>query len=159
MYRESVQVDIVLKDEIAVVPYKELLSDCCEDVVAPTEKEIAQNVWEFEIGVAFQIDRDTLPWGIEHWNISIDGRARSSVWKTGMILSNCIGTIDEDFTGVAKFIFYHVNTDLPRYKVGDKIAQIKLGFTTLLNFNVVKELEPRARGEKSYGSTGLEHKK
>ena len=58
-------------------------------------------------------------------NISIDLRPRSSVWKTGLVLSNCEATIDEDFTGEVSAIFYKVAPG-EIYKPGDRIGQVKL---------------------------------
>jgi dUTP pyrophosphatase len=86
--------------------------------------------------------------------LSIDLRPRSSVWKTGMVLSNCVGTIDESYRGEISAVFYHLMPDMPRYKVGDKIAQAKLGFTMPMDFNIVKKLSDSKRGAKGYGSTG-----
>nr|DAZ09937.1 MAG TPA: dUTPase [Caudoviricetes sp.] len=85
--------------------------------------------------------------------LSIDARPRSSVWKTGMVLSNCQGTIDEGFTGSISAIFYHVIPSLPRYKEGDKICQIKIGMTPQIDFVEVDELEERERSCNGYGST------
>ena len=43
---------------------------------------------------------------------------------------------------------------MPRYKVGDKIGQIKIGITFPINFVEVDELEPTERGLNGYGSSG-----
>lgn len=43
---------------------------------------------------------------------------------------------------------------MPRYKVGDRIGQIKLGFTLPMEFEVVDELSDTERGDGGYGSTG-----
>lgn len=88
-------------------------------------------------------------------NISIDFRPRSSVWKTGMILSNCEGTLDELYRGEVMAVFYHVMPDMPRYKVGDRIGQIKLGLTLPLEFDFVDEINMNTdRGTGGFGSTG-----
>jgi len=89
--------------------------------------------------------------------MSIDLRPRSSVWKTGMVLSNCVGTIDESYRGEVSAVFYHVMPDMPRYKVGDKIGQIKLGFTMPMDFNIVNKLSDSKRGTNGYGSTGVKY--
>lgn len=155
----------------AVIPYKTHSSDFCYDCVAISEEEIAPNVWKYGLGLAFQVNRS---WGkifstmlgensgLDHWlnlenssiNISIDARPRSSVWKTGMVLSNCEGTIDEDFIGEVSAVFYHVMPSMPRYKVGDRVCQIKLGFTLPMEFCEVEELNATDRGDGGYGSTG-----
>ena len=152
-------------------PKKAYPTDFCYDCVAISEEEIAPNVWKYGLGLAFQVNRS---WekifstmldkksGIDHWfnlenssiNISIDARPRSSVWKTGMVLSNCEGTIDENFIGEVSAVFYHLMPNMPRYKVGDKVCQIKLGFTLPMEFIEVDSLEETDRGANGYGSSG-----
>lgn len=158
----------------ACVPFKTHANDFCYDVVAVSEEEVAPNVWKYGLGLAFQIER-----GHENLvlstcchggkvklhitmadmtrsplNLSLDFRPRSSVWKTGMVLSNCEGTIDEGYIGEVSAVFYHVMPQMPRYKVGDRIGQIKLGFTLPIEWEEVESLENTDRGSNGYGSTG-----
>ena len=86
--------------------------------------------------------------------MSIDARPRSSVWKTGMILSNCEGTVDENYRGEVSAVFYHLMPNMPRYKVGDRVCQIKIGLALPMEFVEVEELSNTDRGTKGYGSTG-----
>ena len=152
----------------AVVPFKTYPEDFCYDVVATSEQEIAPNVWKYGIGLAFEIQGKPEDLVVENefgkellripqgrdWNVSIDLRPRSSIWKTGMVLSNAVGTIDELYRGEVSAVFYHVFPDMPRYRVGDRIGQIKLGFTLPIEFEEVDELGWTARGDGGYGSTG-----
>lgn len=163
----------------ARIPEKAYDKDFCYDVYAVSEEEIAPNVWKYNFGLGFQIERGTefydeiietrlidgkvVPYGVQPrfidfacspLNLSIDFRPRSSVWKTGMVLSNCEGTIDEGYINEASAIFYHVMPSMPRYKVGDKIGQIKIGITFPIGFHEVTELKPAERGMRGYGSSG-----
>ena len=152
----------------AVVPFKTYPEDFCYDVVATSEQEIAPNVWKYGIGLAFEIQGGPEDLVVENefgkeliripqdsvWNVSLDLRPRSSIWKTGMVLSNAVGTIDDLYRGEVSAIFYHVFTEMPRYRVGDRIGQIKLGITLPLEFEEVDELGETARGDGGYGSTG-----
>jgi dUTP pyrophosphatase len=164
----------------AVIPYKAHPSDFCYDCVAISEEEVAPNVWKYGLGLAFQIERGHTPVSVgqivladpDRENfikklfsmktdlasnkvcLSIDARPRSSIWKTGMVLSNCEGTIDEDYRGEVSAVFYHLIPDMPRYKVGDRVCQIKLGFTLPMEFNEVDKLDDTVRGDGGYGSTG-----
>ncbi len=162
----------------AVLPYKKYDEDFCYDVVATSCDEVAPNVYKYGIGLAFQIERGieeiescvrfvmdndpevgiVAPRQIDMWRsplkLSIDLRPRSSIWETGMILSNCEGTIDEIFTGGVSAIFYHIMPNMPKYEVGDRIGQIKIGVTFPIEFVEVEELDKTARGEGGYGSTG-----
>lgn len=169
------RVKIKKLNENAVVPFKTYNDDFCYDVVAVSEEEIAPNVWKYGIGLAFEIERDweTLIkqeagsfFGEKQdfetkinikdslIQLSLDFRPRSSIYKTGMVLSNSEGTVDEPYRGEVSLIFYHVNTDLPRYKVGDKIAQMKLGLTLPLDFQIVDELSETERATGGFGHTG-----
>ena len=152
-------------NEKAVVPYKTHAEDFCYDVVATSEEEVAPNVWKYGIGLAFAIDGKRWLKVIEYPMqerfkllaeavYSIDFRPRSSVWKTGMVLSNSVGTIDDLYRGEVSAVFYHVFPNMPRYKVGDRIGQIKLGFTLPMEFEEVDELSDTERGDGGYGSTG-----
>ena len=152
----------------AVVPFKKYPEDFCYDVVATSEQEIAPNVWKYGIGLAFEIQGKPEDLVVENefgkellripqgrdWNVSIDLRPRSSIWKTGMVLSNAVGTIDELYRGEVSAVFYHVFPGMPRYRVGDRIGQIKLGFTLPIEFEEVDELGRTLRGDGGYGSTG-----
>lgn len=166
----------------AVIPQKAYDKDFCYDLVAVSEEEIAPNVWKYGFGFGLQIDREKsthIEYGYMHFhtenqpytpikgeistifrtdasdvNISIDIRPRSSVWKTGMVLSNSVGTVDEGYTNEISAVFYHVMPNMPRYKVGDKIAQMKIGTTYPIEFKEVKELDRTERGMKGYGSSG-----
>ena len=141
-------------NENAVIPFKTYEKDFCYDVVAVSEEEVAPNVWKYGIGLAFQIDRESL-FGHRYLNLSIDLRPRSSVWKTGMVFSNCEGTIDELYTGEVFAVFYHVFPNMERYKVGQRIGQIKIGTTMPIEFVVVDELDETERNSGGYGSTGI----
>ena len=148
--------------------------DLCFDCVAVSEEEVAPNVWKYGLGIALQIDRDvetmvtstcyhggkekmhltSLDFARSPLSLSIDARPRSSVWKTGMILSNCVGTIDEGYTGEISAVFYHVMPNMPRYRVGDRVCQIKLGTALTMDFVEVDVLDNTPRGAKGYGSSG-----
>lgn len=139
-------------NEDAKLPFKKYARDFCYDVVATSCEEIAPNVYKYGIGLAFEIERDGR-FGDEY-QLSIDLRPRSSVWKTGLLLSNCEGTVDELYRGEASAVFYHVMPDMPIYKVGERIGQIKLGVTLAMDFHEVDELSETERGAGGYGSTG-----
>lgn len=160
-------------DERAVIPSKRHDSDFCYDMTAISEEEVVSDVWCYGTGLSFEIQRgreclckkysggiyhgnsaNFISFGDSDMNLSIDIRARSSIWKTGMVLCNSVGTVDEDYRGEVKFYFYHVNKGLPRYKVGDRIGQLKIGFTLPVEFEVTDSLEDTERGVDGFGSTG-----
>ena len=140
--------------EDAVIPSKTYANDFCYDCVAVSEEEIAPNVWKYGLGLAMQMERESPNDLHEDICFAIDARPRSSVWKTGMVLSNCVGTIDEGYTGEISAVFYHVMPNMPRYKVGDRVVQIKWNSTLMMDFVEVDDLSSTDRGQGGYGSTG-----
>ena len=140
----------------AVIPSKKIEDDFCFDLTAVTEEEIAPNVWRYGFGFALQIVDDRRIKPIKQYcSFCFSVRPRSSVWKTGMVLSNCIGTIDEGYTGEISAVFYHVMPNMERYHVGDRIAQLHFDRTDkYLDFIEVDELDETERGSNGYGSTG-----
>ena len=158
-------------NENAIIPFKKHSDDFCYDLVAVSEEEVAPDVWKFGFGFGLQIERGNetlvkesiselaerrieLNFGASPLNLSIDIRPRSSVWQTGMVLSNSEGTVDEGYTNEISAVFYHINKELPRYKVGDRIAQMKVGFTFPCEFVEVDKFNETERGMNGYGSTG-----
>lgn len=157
----------------AFMPFKKYTSDFGYDVVATSCKEIHPNVYEYGIGLGFQIDKESLydeiklalglydkdittkplEWIKDNIIFDIDLRPRSSVRDTGLILCNCEGTIDEGYINEVKATFYHVIPDLPIYKVGDKIGQIKIGLTIKCDFTLVDDFDDTERGLNGHGST------
>lgn len=103
-------------------------------------------VWEYGTGIAIEI-----PEGYEG-----EIRARSSIYKTGLILSNGVGTIDSDYRGeiMAKFYESDIIGGGTPYNVGDRIAQLLIKPVESPEFVEVSELSDTQRGEGSYGSTG-----
>ena len=145
----------------AKLPTKAHDDDFCYDVYACDRTEVAPNVYKYPLGFAVQIDPDE-NFGLKEWNeelldkldLSIDFRPRSSVWKTGMVLCNSCGTVDRGYTGEVSAYFYHIMPNMPRYQPGERVAQMKIGFTLPIQFEVVDELEETERGDGGFGSTG-----
>ena len=125
-------------------------ADFCYDCYAVSEEEIAPNVWKYNLGFALQPVNEFDGYNIRAVNL----RARSSIWETGMVLSNSEGTIDEIYTGGLSAVFYHVMPNMPRYKVGDRVCQMHIDTTTPIEFVECEELEQTVRGDNGYGSTG-----
>lgn len=142
-------------NENAVIPFKKHDDDFCYDLVATSCEEVAPNVYKYGTGLALQVEEHNTR--ISHTVSRVLGftiRPRSSVWKTGMVLSNSLGTIDEGFTGEISAVFYHVMPNMPKYEVGDRIGQLHLDRTISLDFEETDELSTTDRGTGGYGSTG-----
>ena len=141
-------------NENAILPKQSKEGDFCYDVWAVDEEEISPNVWKFKLGFKYELIRNDLT--PSRYSISLDFRPRSGIYKTGMVLANSEGTLDEFYRGEAMAIFYHVIPSLPRYKKGDRIGQIKLGISIPLDFEFVDEIDENTeRGEGGFGHTGV----
>lgn len=172
------EVKILKYDENAKIPSQAYPGDFCYDCYAVSEEEVAPNVWKYDLGIGLQISRGTetiefpkvdmdnfgniygsyggraLNFSNSPIKLSIDARPRSSIWKTGMSLANCEGTIDEGYLNSISAVFYHVMPNMPRYRPGDKVCQIKLGFTLPITFVEVNKFNNTERGMNGYGSSG-----
>ncbi len=154
------KVKIKKLSENAVIPFKKHDDDFCYDLVATSCEEIAPNVYKYGTGLAFEIvDNDNLKWGdrmidTKDLNYALTIRPRSSICKTGMVLSNSEGTIDFSYRGEVSAVFYHVMPNMPKYEVGDRIAQLHFDIVCKIDFEEADELSSTERGTSGYGSTG-----
>ena len=130
------------------MPRKAYPDDYCYDCYAREVRKISEGVYEYSLGFALELPP------IEGHDVSVEIRARSSVYKTGLILSNGIGTVDFGYRGEVKAIFYQVVKGLPIYEVGDKVCQLVLSIAPKIEFELVKELTDTERGNGGHGSTG-----
>ena len=159
------------------MPHKAHANDYGYDVYAVSEEEVYPGVWKYGLGFGLQVVRDeqiiditksVIDTGDNSENmyfpnyidlktspldIAVTIRPRSSIHKTGMMICNTPGTGDEPYTGEYFVTMYHVIPTLPRYKVGDKIAQMHLDFTFPMNFIETDILDVTDRGDGGFGST------
>lgn len=136
----------------AVIPKKANPNDACYDIVATSKKDLGDGRIEYGLGFALQLNCSNQGQDVP---FQFDFRARSSIHKTGMILSNCIGTGDIGYTGEYKAVFYKIIPSLPDYKIGDRILQMQvMSNLNPLQFEEVDELDETERGYKGWGSSG-----
>lgn len=75
--------------------------------------------------------------------------------KNGISLSNCVGTIDEDYRGeVCVGLINYSNEEFSVHR-GDRIAQMLIASVTKAVIETVEELSQTARQEGGFGSTGI----
>ncbi len=127
----------------AQIPKKVIDSDACYDVIAVSKENLGDGRIHYGLGFALEIPKGT----------QLDLRSRSSIYKTGLILSNCIGTGDEEYRGEYQAYFYHVIPILPPYEIGDRILQIQLRTREDVEFETIEELSDTERGTNGFGST------
>lgn len=74
--------------------------------------------------------------------------------KQGLRPSNCVGVIDEDYTGEL-IVALHNDTDEERIVIpNERIAQLILIPYNTMTFEEVNELDKTIRGDNGFGSTG-----
>lgn len=144
--------------EDAELPRQKYADDYCYDVKA-ADVSYYCNTYTYYTGLAFEIRR---PWYYRMFGwlfknkICLELRSRSSIWETGLAMSNGLGTIDEGYRGESKGVFYHVNPCGKPYKKGERFAQLCLSNGKPIEWVLVDRLPSEGtRGEKGYGSTGL----
>ena len=80
---------------------------------------------------------------------------RSSIRKTDLSLTNCVGVIDSGYRGELQATFRKERGVASRkYEVGDRVVQLMIIPHPTIEFNEVNELSNTERGEGGFGSTG-----
>jgi|TARA_R100000027_G_scaffold49824_1_gene38393 dUTP pyrophosphatase len=78
---------------------------------------------------------------------------RSSVYKTGQTLTNCVGVIDSGYRGEI-MLKYTLSPYQREYDIGDRVGQLIIMPYPKIDFVEVEKLTPTDRGDGGYGSTG-----
>ena len=78
---------------------------------------------------------------------------RSSVYKTGQTLTNCVGVIDSGYRGEI-MLKYTLSPYAKEYNIGDRVGQLIIMPYPKIDFHEVDELIPSDSGDCGYGSTG-----
>lgn len=81
---------------------------------------------------------------------------RSSICKKGLVLSNSIGLIDNQYTGEIMAVFNKIKPDA-KIEVGERIIQLMPYRIPFVQFQEVTELSETDRGEGGFGSTNVEN--
>ena len=134
-------------NENAVIPSYAKDGDAGMDLVATSIISTTSTQITYGIGLALEIPKGFV--GLIF--------PRSSVRKTRLMLSNCVGVVDSGYRGELQATFNKINNDSVSendYKVGDRIAQIMIIPHPPIEFDAVDELSDTERGEGGFGSTG-----
>jgi len=134
-------------NESAVIPSYAKSGDAGMDLVATSIISNTSTQITYGIGLALEI-----PCGFVGLICP-----RSSVRKTRLMLSNCVGVVDSGYRGELQATFNKINNDSISendYNVGDRIAQIMIIPHPEIEFEETNELSDTERGEGGFGSTG-----
>jgi dUTP pyrophosphatase len=139
------QVRIKKLNESAVIPSYAKDGDAGMDLIATSI--IGEEPFQitYGLGIALEIPKGFL--GLVF--------PRSSIRKTDLSLTNCVGVIDSGYRGELQATFRkHKGVASKTYEVGDRVAQIMIIPHPPIEFDVVDELSDTERGEGGFGSTG-----
>jgi dUTP pyrophosphatase len=126
----------------AVIPKYAKDGDAGMDLTA-TDVVSDEGTITYKTGIAVEIPR---------WHVGLLF-PRSSVYKTGQTLTNCVGVIDSGYRGEI-MMKYTLSVYGKEYDIGDRIGQLIIMPYPLVEFEEVDNLTPSSRGEGGYGSTG-----
>jgi dUTP pyrophosphatase len=126
----------------AVIPNYAKAGDAGMDLTAVSAKR-AWDIVTYKTGLAIEIPEGYV--GLLF--------PRSSVYKTSMALSNCVGVIDSGYRGEIMLKFRSITSD-NCYKVGDRIGQLIIMPYPQVELEEVEDLSSTDRGSDGYGSTG-----
>ena len=127
----------------AVIPSYAKPGDAGMDLTAVWKRQIMETI-TYGIGLAIEIP---------------DGYVglifpRSSIYKTKMTLTNCVGVIDSGYRGEIMMKF-KMSDNRTMYEVGDRIGQLVIMPYPEVEFEEADELSESSRGSGGYGSTGV----
>lgn len=130
----------------AVLPTQAHATDAGLDLTATSGRfDPTNQVWEYGCGLAVEIPEGYV--GLLF--------PRSSVYRTGMVMSNCVGVIDSGYRGEIIAKFYAPTPDITQpYDLGERFAQIVIVSIPRIETCLVDRLSDSDRGEGGYGSTG-----
>ena len=75
--------------------------------------------------------------------------------KHGIVLGNLVGLIDSDYQGELMVPAWNRSSNDFEINPGDRIAQMIIVPVVQAKFNVVEDFKETERGEKGFGSSGL----
>ncbi len=104
------------------------------------------------------LDRKLIPTGIkiqlpQGYEAQIRARSGMAI-KHGITLSNCVGTIDEDYRGEVCVGIINLSKETYTIQPGDRIAQMVIAQVKQLEIKEVESLDETARAAGGFGSTG-----
>ena len=132
-------------NELAVIPTYAKDGDAGMDVIATSIISDTPTQITYGLGIALEIPKGFV--GLVF--------PRSSIRKTDLSLTNCVGVIDSGYRGELQATFRkHKGVASTTYAVGDRVAQIMIIPHPPIEFDAVDELSDTERGEGGFGSTG-----
>lgn len=129
----------------AVIPFYSKPGDAGMDLTAVSDFIDSDGNYVYDTGIAVEIPEGFV--GLLF--------PRSSVCKTGLSLTNCVGVIDSGFRGSISFKFKPLYAhNISPYIAGDRVGQMIIMPYPNIQFEESEELSTTDRSNSGYGSTG-----
>ena len=144
LFNHPVEMQVVRKHDDAIIPYKTRLSDVGYDLtIIRKHKDLNSNTIMFDTGIAVKV-----PWGYYTEVVP-----RSSLSKTGWMLTNSVGIIDNSYTGNIYIVLTKMNPDAADIELPFRGFQLIIRKQYHVKMREVKEIEETERGSGGFGST------
>lgn len=120
--------------------------DAGADLTVATSQWVNENKIRYFFGIAVEIPRGFV--GLIF--------PRSSLHKTGMLLSNCVGVIDSGYRGEITAVFHvgQFHEEAPIYSEGERACQLVIVEIPTVEYVQANSLSDTERGTGGYGSSG-----
>lgn len=135
---------IVKADDDAVIPFKARASDVGYDLtIIKISKRLGDRTVMYDTGIKVQPD-------FGYYTKIVP---RSSLVKSGYMLSNSIGIIDGSYTGTLRIVLTKVDDSMPDLKLPFTCCQLIIDRAIHYELELVTSIENTARGAGGFGST------
>jgi len=138
------EIKFTKKNKDAVTPIRTTDGAVGYDLTAVSKYEKGKDLIGYDTGIAVAIPKGYV--GVLC--------SRSSVSKVGLILSNGVGIIDNDYRGTLQLVFWKYDKENANYNVGERVGQILFVPVVTPELIEVDELDSTIRGDGGFGSTG-----
>ena len=135
---------VIKKHKDAILPTKTHVSDSGFDITIISKLKTIGDVTFYDSGIVIEPDND-------HYTLLFP---RSSISKTGYMMANGVGVIDQSYRGTIIVALRKVDKSMPDLELPCRIAQIVPQKLILPHFEVVETISNTSRGDGGFGSTG-----
>ena len=144
LFNNPVELNVVRKHPDAIIPYKTRISDVGYDLtIIKQHKTLNSNTIMFDTGIAVKV-----PWGYYTEVVP-----RSSLSKTGWMLTNSVGIIDNSYRGNIYVVLTKMNSDAEDIQLPFRGFQLIIRKQYHVIIKEAEEIEDTERGAGGFGST------
>ena len=152
-FMNRVPVKIKADDADFVPKYKSRGAACCDLVANIKEPDsIGNYVLTINPGMTVVVDCGFTMQLVPGYEAQV--RSRSGLASRGLIVTNGIGTIDDDYRGRVTVILTNVGKEIIQIKHKERIAQMALKPVWYFVWQETDQLDLTERGSGGFGSTG-----